>query len=231
MNSKSGLYRIDDVNSFAQSCAAGKYLSLTDTFMQSVAKRISGCKYPDLISFSKVTTFEEFAHLGRFRLKSYMLKKAYMIAELDENGFDEFDDRSSIYAAWYEGQLAATIRLCPSPFESSQFIDAHQLKNFLGEHYESRYLEWSRLLIDHQRAVPRLLPAIVVYAGLQILASGNHRHYFGFSTPVVKRLFSRFLLSGSSLPFTIPRRGEHLYHLIKGDFLEDFLFLANKDFQ
>ncbi|WP_019217318.1 hypothetical protein [Legionella tunisiensis] len=192
MNSQKEYYKSADLHTVSQSAHSGKYLSLTNTTIQSVVTSILGCGHSDMISFCQVKTADEFEYLGRFRLKSYSLKKAYMIAELDENGLDAFDNRSTIYAAWFENEIVATIRLTSAPFESSQLIDSDRLVTFLGENYALHYLEWSRLIITHHSTLPRLLPAIIIYAGLQTIASGHYQHYFGYCTPIIKKLFPVF---------------------------------------
>ncbi|RDI48649.1 hypothetical protein [Aquicella lusitana] len=231
MNMQEMLLEKNEPQSLCHARVARDYPSLTDSFMQSVASTIAGAGKTIPLFFGKLTTNDEWNQLGRFRRANYASKKPYMVAELDEKGLDRFDNSSIIYAAWLRDEMVASIRLCAYPFESCQFIESEKLRHFLGDHYQTQYLEWSRLLVSHTTALPRLLPAIIIYAGMQTLATSDYHHYFGYSTPVVKRLFSRFLLSNGSLEFTIPHRGGHPYHLLKGDFLEDFIHLSKKGFQ
>ncbi|CDZ78425.1 hypothetical protein BN59_02735 [Legionella massiliensis] len=207
-----------------------KTLSLTSDTMESIAKTISGYSDPGMISFSKIKTTEEFELLGRFRLKNYSLKRTYMVAELDKKGLDYLDKSSTSYAAWFEGEMVATVRLTPAPFESPQLFDSDILRDFLGNNYDLRYLEWSRLLIKHHSTSLQLLPALITYAGLFTLASSPYQQYFGYCTPTAKKLFSRFLIVNCHHPFTIQRRRGNIYQLIKGNFLEDFLNLTNHGF-
>lgn len=201
---------------------------LTEPIMQSIAISVSGCSNADMISFSKIKTPEESELLGRFRLQSYSIKNTYMTAEFDKNGFDLLDETSTNYAAWSEGEMIAAIRLTQAPFESSQLFDTDIVINFLGDNYETHYLEWSRLIINHRLVPMQLLPALITYAGLRTLTSTSYRQYFGYCTPVVKKLFSRFLILHSPYPVLIQGRGGKTYQLIKGNFLDDFFNIHNK---
>lgn len=203
--------------------------ALTDDAMQSIALSIVGNDTEGLLQFSRVSTSSELARLGRFRLHHYPSKKSYMLAALNQYGLDHFDEQADIYVATIRNEIVASIRLCQNPFETEQFIHSDVLAAFLGEDYQAKYLEWSRLLVNHQADKPRLLQALIVYAGLNALASGSKHHYFGYSTGLVKRLFRRFKLSDQAHEFVIPERGDHHYYLIKGDFVTDLHHLMNKE--
>ena len=199
-----------------------------EKYIRNKICHISQYKKDDLI-FGKITSKKERDELGVFRLNNYWKKKPYMLNELDQQGFDSYDDQGSIYAAWLNNEMIASIRLCYSPFESNHFLSDTALKNFLGDHYQNEYLEWTRLLIRPNHHIPGLLRALIIYAGIKTLQERHYHKYFGYSTPIVKRLFSRFQLSHQLLEFKIPKRGNQIYTLLKGDFAVDFLNLLKME--
>jgi len=175
-----------------------------------------------------VTSQEDMKLVGSFRLNSYALKKSYMLNSLGADGLDELDDKSMVFAAWANNQIIATVRLCAYPFETSEFVEKKTLYEFLGDNYVDNYLEWSRLLVNPAIKNPRILPSLILYAGTHILETTNYSHYFGYSTPIVRKLFSRFGIASIALNFKIPSRGEHQYYLLKGNFLNSFLHVKKK---
>lgn len=204
------------------------HLLINEGFILKNIHRISKYNGPHL-SFGIVSSDEEWRQLGIFRLQNYNHTKSYMLNEINENGLDQLDDLGTIYAAWLNNEMIASIRLCRYPFESNVLLQDETLKHFLGHGYRDEYLEWTRLLIKPHRLITGLLPAIITYAGMRTLANQSYHKYFGYSTMVVKRLFSRFQLSNQSLAFTIPKRGTHQYTLLKGDFAFDFLNVMKDD--
>lgn len=202
------------------------HLLVDENYILDKMRHISKYNKDDLV-FGKIVSEHDREQLGLFRLKNYQQKKPYMLNELDQYGLDEYDAKSTIYAAWLNHEMIASIRLGRSPFESNCFLPDETLKNFLGANYKNEYLEWTRLLIQPEHRIPGLLPALIIYAGIKTLAQQDYHHYFGYSTLIVKRLFSRFQLSQQSLEFTIPKRGKQTYILLKGDFAFDFLNVLN----
>ncbi len=176
-----------------------------------------------------VTSQEDLEKVGQFRLKAYEFKKPYMVNALDSKGLDILDNSSKVFAAWINNQVVATVRLSHFPFESSDLIDPQILQEFLGQDYQNQYLEWSRLLINPEIKSTALLPSLIYFAGMHILKIDGYPYYFGYSTPIVRKLFSRFGISSRQVNFTIPSRGEHKYYLLKGSFFESFMHLQNKD--
>ncbi len=198
-----------------------KYSALDDEYIMKMAKQVSRYDGNELI-FSQITSNHEWEQLGLFRLKHYAHKNTYMLTELNKHGFDKYDLDSKVYAARFNGNIIATIRLLEYPFETNYFINDDALSQFLGPQYRKEYVEWTRLLIQPNSPVKFILPALLIYAGMKTLTSYLPHKYFGYSTLTVKRLFSRFQLSNEKLTFTIPRRGEQAYTLLKGDFISDF---------
>jgi N-acyl-L-homoserine lactone synthetase len=198
---------------------------LGEAFIQGFAK--SMIKHPQAhwIQFRNIKTPEEWLQLGAFRKRGYQARKPYMVAELHDDGKDSFDAHGLVYSAWWQDEMVASVRLCPHPFESESLMSRVQLESLLGENYQANYLEWTRLLISEKINMPYLLNALIIYAGMQTLATSHYQHYFGYSSLLVRRLFRQFKLSNDNLGFTIPHRGNHQYVLFKGNFLEDFHYL------
>src|SRR3990167_1807919 len=182
---------------------------LHSKFMLSVAKAIATDNDKIPVTFSRLSSKEDWLTLGKFRLENYAIKKSYMVAELNSDGFDNYDRHARVYAAWLNKEIIASIRLCSFPFETLQFVSEKKLARFLGGDYQKHYLEWSRLLINSKVTSHRLLPAIIVYAGMDTLSTTSYSNYFGYSTPLIRRLFSKFQLADDVLEFTIERRGAH----------------------
>lgn len=174
------------------------------------------------IKIVRVTTEKERQDVNELRLKVYGNNLPYMISQLDEAGQDSFDEHSFIFAAWFEDRIVASVRLTPYPYESLSFLSHAQLETFLGAKWKSEFLEWSRLMVDNALIVKGLMRQLIIYAGLHTLKYTSYTHYFGYSRPVVRRLFSGFQLSKEKLIFNIPKRGAHEYELLKGSFIQDY---------
>lgn len=194
--------------------------------MLAIATSIANIKNRE-VRFSIAESDREKQEIGQFRLASYAMTHRYMLNELDERGFDAYDHHGKLYAIWIDGKVNATIRLCEMPFESTNFVSDQQMQAFLGNKYQSNYVEWSRLLINAENKAWRLLPAMLVYAGLHTLATTSYQYYFGYSKPIVKRLFRKFNIENDGMTFPIPHRGEHNYFLLKGNFLNDYQKLSD----
>lgn len=186
-------------------------------------------KIQGTLRFNEVKTPAEWSKVIDLRLKVYQKTNQYMLNEL-VSGTDEYESRSSVYAAWIGDAPVATIRLTPYPFETTKYIEEEKLIQFLGEDYRETYLEWSRLLVDPDNKIMRLMPALIVYAGMQALIKSHYKKYFGFTKPIVRRLMQKFCIAGDTLEFSIPSRENNHYLLLKGDFLTDFWRLAHKGF-
>ena len=75
------------------------------------------------------------------------------------------------------------------------------------------------------------MPAMTIYAGMKVLSETPFQRYFGYSKPLIHRLFKRFLIPEETVEVRIPERFNRKYLLLKGSFLNDFNTLAEKNFQ
>lgn len=174
------------------------------------------------ITFLRVSSENDYQKVLKLRLDVYGNTVQYMLKQIDATGSDEYDKEAYIYAACLNDKVIASTRLRPLPFETTRFLSSDRLKQFLGDETCTHYLEWSRLLFDTNNNVPGITRALTIYAGLDILEHTHYTHYFGYTRPIVRRLFSKFEIHSDTLSFTIPERGEHEYHLLKGSFINDF---------
>ena len=181
------------------------------------------------LRFSEVKTEDEWLKVISLRLKVYGEKNQYMLNELT-SGTDEHESRSSVYAAWLNDIPIATIRLTPYPFETMKYMEENKLVQFLGNDYRDNYLEWSRLLVDPDIKIIRIMPALVVYAGIKAITNSPYKKYFGFTKPIVRKLMRKFCIASDTLEFSIPARDNNKYLLLKGDFSHDFWRLVEKGF-
>lgn len=199
--------------------------TLTHQKIRNIINKILNIPDHDGLRFGKVETTFDWQAVMAFRLKMYDQTVKYMLNELNAQGSDAYDSHSLIFAVWKNDSVIATIRLTHKPFETMQFLSAQQLNKFLGEKW-GNYLEWTRLLIDSSCKIPKLLPALTVYAGLTILATTNYNYYFGYTRPLIRKILSRFQIAEDSMQFSVPNRGEHSYYLLKGNFLNDYNHLV-----
>ncbi|MDC0708886.1 hypothetical protein POL68_10450 [Stigmatella sp. ncwal1] len=176
------------------------------------------------LRFGLVRTPEELAAVGAMRLRVYQAKLPYLLQELSENGLDAYDAHSFIFAIWHGNQVVATIRATRYPYETSKYVPESDLAQWLGKRWNTKYLEWGRLLVETTSGVNRLTPAIITYAAVYLHASTGYRHYFGYTRPHVRSSFGKFQVRTDALTFRIPARGEHSYQLLKGSFLYNVLY-------
>lgn len=205
-------------------------LILNENYINQSALSIIKHATVEGVSFGNIQNDAQWKKLGKFRRHCYQQLKPYMLHELNDQGFDAYDGHGYVYVAWLKGEIIASVRLCQFPFETTRYIQPDILKQFLGPRFQSEYLEWTRLLIHPKIRIPYLLNALIVYAGMQTVYKSSFQKYFGYSTPMVKRLFSRFQISNNTLDFSIPQRGAHIYKLLKGDFVEDCRNFISKKF-
>lgn len=204
---------------------------VTDKIINLACKRLINEKIEDLadVRFSEVKTDQEWNQIFDLRVKVYQSTNPYMLNELTA-GKDSDEERSSVYAVWFKDVPIATIRLTPYPFETLKYVEEKQLGAFLGEDYKENYLEWTRLLVDHDFKIPHVMPALLAYAGMKVLTGSGHQKYLGYTKPIIRRLMKKFNIDSETLEFTIPSRENNRYLLLKGDFYNDFNALANKCF-
>jgi len=175
---------------------------LSDLFAQMIARPHEH----GTLSFDEVHTPAGWEEVKRFRLDQYRMALPYILEELGPDGSDEIDSRSCTFAASWNGEVVATIRLTPHPFETSRYVPENVVAGFLGSRWASDYLEWSRLLVDGKAPVRGLASSLIVYAGLRVLSSTPFRGFFGYATTEVQRVFEKFRVAAHPETFSIPRR-------------------------
>lgn len=187
---------------------------LDDFFLQSLA----GPQEEGQLSFGEVLNQKQWSEVKQFRLECYPKSLPYMSKELGRDGSDDLDAQSCVFEARWKGKVVATTRFTPYPFETSRYVPDEKMVRFLGTKWPSEYLEWSRLLIDKEAPVSRLMPSLLAFAGLSVLSMTPYRCYFGYVAMHKQSVFRKFPLTVDDEPFVIPMRGDHSYTLLKGDF-------------
>ena len=71
----------------------------------------------------------------------------------------------------------------------------------------------------------RLMPALVTYAELRLIAETPYHKYLGYSRAAVRSSLHGFSFAEDSATFTfrIPERGDHDYRLLRGDARRDLM--------
>jgi hypothetical protein len=177
-----------------------------------VASRVNG----QAVRFREVTEAADWRRVRELRLRSYPVSLPYLLATLRPDGSDRYDRHSLVYAAFLGDRAVATIRATPYPYEILNYVREDVVAGYLGRGWRSDYIEWGRLLVDHEFQRLRLTPALITYAGLRLLTLSPYRSYFGYTRPHVRGLVSRFAVEQDTLRFKIPDRGDHEYLITKG---------------
>lgn len=180
------------------------------------------------LEFRQATSKEDLHQVYQFRVQQYAQTLPHMLDELNDEGMDDFDHHSYTFGAWWNDRVVGSIRLTPHPFETPSYVADGHMDEFLGEEWRSQYLEWTRLLVDASAPIRRLMPALMVFAGVHALTRTTYRRYFGYASTKVVRLFRRFAFTESAHRFSIPRRGPHSYVMLKGEFTQSLFHLLEK---
>lgn len=203
--------------------AASRWERYVHAVLEPMANAVVRRPGGERLRFGLVKTPEEFAAVGRMRLKVYREKLPYLLQELSADGLDAYDARSFVFAAWRGAQVVATLRATRYPFETLNYVPEPQLSHWLGDGWSTHSLEWGRLAADTPQGFSRLSPAMFSYAGPYLACLTPYRKCFGYSRPEVHRAFSGFRGEKNPLRFKIPHRGEHEYVLVKTEFVRGSL--------
>ena len=192
-----------------------------DPLIQLVGKAIVRNQSSGNLRFSEVIDDKTWKAVLATRLKVYNKRVSYLLSELDSNGQDELDCNSFVFVAWWNDQVVATVRANLYPYEALKYLDEQQLAHFLGNKWKSEYIEWGRLVVDDSYHLNGIMPGLIRYAGLRLLFFTHYRFYFGYTRSGMRRLLWNFQTSQEDIKFSIPKRGEQIYSLFKGQFASD----------
>lgn len=167
------------------------------------------------ISFQRVG-HAGLAEVGAFRIRHYRdSASAYLLDQLDANGLDDLDASSFVYVARSGGQIVATLRAVPAPFELDHYVPRERLQAAVGGDLD-RYVEVSRMLADPRLAKRGIGSATVGFGGIDLLMNTKYRGYFAYVRLVGDRPETRFPGASTVLKFQIPARGSHEYAVMAG---------------
>ena len=214
--------------SFGRFDQAAAYDQAIQPLSVFVSRSLAAPRATGKLEFRQATSKEDLHQVYQFRVQQYAQTLPYMLNELNDEGTDDFDHHSYTFGAWWNDRVVGSIRLTPHPFETPSHVADGHMAEFLGEEWRGQYLEWTRLLVDASAPIRRLMPALIVFAGIHALTQTPYRHYFGYATTTVARLFRRFEFAESPHQFSIPRRGPHSYVMLKGEFTQSLLHLLEK---
>jgi N-acyl-L-homoserine lactone synthetase len=193
-----------------------------------VSRLLAAPRATGKLAFREATSKEDLHQVYQFRIQQYAQALPYMLGELNDEGVDDFDHHSYTFGAWWNDRVVGSIRLTPHPFETPSYVADEHMAEFLGAKWRSQYLEWTRLLVDASAPIRRLMPALIVFAGIHALTRTTYRRYFGYASTKVARVFRRFAFTESEHRFSIPRRGPHSYVMLKGEFTQSLHHLLDK---
>jgi hypothetical protein len=190
------------------------------SFISQIAERIAAtCAYTYLlcamgrldVRYHVAKDTATFARIGCLRRQVYRTaRSSYLIKELDENGFDAFDQNATSFVAEPRsapGNVFATVRAVHYPFEILQFVS----EEFLGRSLESRNhvrtVEVSRLVSS--RPNKALTNGLLLFGGVYLALHGITRYFAYIALP-----------EGATRPkqgdFTIPNRNAAGYTIVSG---------------
>jgi N-acyl-L-homoserine lactone synthetase len=196
--------------------------------IQFIAKKIVVGDDKRGLSFSIVNSPSKWAQIRQLRLDVYNRKLPYMCDVLGDDGTDIFDSRSVVFGCWYRGQAIATIRFTTGPFEIADFIPENIADMAYPPEQRHKTLEFSRLIVDSNHDLSRVLPGLLIYTGLNISLFTDYDHYIGFTKSSVYNKLQRFMVSSLDAPFSIPSRGKHTYKILHGSFRKDYEHLVDQ---
>ncbi|MBA2672400.1 hypothetical protein [Ramlibacter sp.] len=109
---------------------------------------------------------------------------AYLLAELDANGLDEFDRRATAFIAedrGAAGETFAAIRTLRHPFEVLRFVSPEFLADKLGTRDNARVIEVSRLVSS--RPSRKVTNSLVLFGGVYLALHGVTRYFAYVAVP------------------------------------------------
>ncbi|MCG8417353.1 MAG: hypothetical protein MJE77_05345 [Proteobacteria bacterium] len=199
-----------------------------DLLINTFAGQMLSCDEGPAPRFCVLTSPQDLAELDAFRRRQYQRLLPYMLPTLERDRQEGYDERSWVFAARYNGQIIATARMTPHPFESMDHVAPAAMHSFIGEDLQHTYVEYSRVVVSPDITVHGLMAGMLTYAGLRMLTTTSYRKYFGYASARVAPKFQQFGVDTADFQFTIPSRGDHVYTLVKGDFLHGFQLLVHR---
>lgn len=189
------------------------------------------------LTYSELYQYLLINKVRNLRQQEAILNSPYLLEPAQQEIENELtlDKRSHHFIIFNNGELAASVRLTPAPYETSVLIS-----EFQSQHKFNNYFEFSRLITNSElndKATPAKL--LLIKAGLWCLSETTNMGIFGLCKHKRVRFLSRFGLSPSGSTFSIANRGdgyslmsasrEELLNFFSDQFLsiKPFQYLAN----
>lgn len=192
---------------------------LADTMLHEIIHSV--CE-SDAVYIRQITTPGAYQELCEARLRLYNERSSYFDKLTAPDGTDQHDERSYLFAAYYQDRIIGTVRLTPFPFEVCDYVEPPRLELFLGPGQERNFLEFSRLVIERRCPVNAVARALIIYSGLLTSLLTDFNKYIAVARQQVRRKSFKFNINRSVLPFFIRERGDHEYELMSGCFASEF---------
>lgn len=201
---------------------------VTKHAIRYLAKKSVICSNKEKLIFSIVDTPLKWQQIKQLRLDVYRRDVPYMCEVLNEDGTDSYDSHSVVFGCWYEGKAVATIRFTAAPFEIQNFISYETNRKIFLDNRISNTLEFSRLVVDKNPELQKILPGLLIYTGLTICLFTKYEYYVGFTKSYVYEKLNKFMISSLNDNFVIPARGDHTYRVLQGSFRDDYEHLIDQ---
>lgn len=195
---------------------------ILDRFLAYIARRVIVKSEKGKIEFSIVENIEQWELVKQLRKDVYSKTNGYMLKVLNDDGSDIYDSNSIVFAAWLNKKPIATLRYTVNNFELKELIGESSFHSVVSEDYFNKSLEISRLVVKDCKGIKNILPALLVYSGMNICLYTHFRTYYGYTKRSTFRRLSKFIHVTNEYQFTVEERNQNCYILIKGDFFTDF---------
>ena len=203
---------------------------LVEHLAHGLARGVSRLEPRHALRFGEVTV-SELAVVRSMRRRVYQDSLPALLGELDAHDQDRYDAHSFLFAAWLDDKPIATVRCTTYPYETLRYVAAADLARQLGPAWQRDYIEVGRMAAERAYRDFRLMPALITYAGLRLLAETPYHKYLGYARSRVRDRLRGFSFE-DGFTFRIPERGDHEYALLHGDAWRDLVlalprFVAN----
>lgn len=154
------------------------------------------------------------APIQKFRYEQYQQSSAYLNAYFQESLERKLllDERGLHFYASYNGQVIASLRVTPPPFEMSGL--SNELRDRVEELKD--YVELGRLLVD-DRFRSKGVGKKLLYASAIHLVNQRYQGFIAICREHRRREFLRFGLVQNGPPFEIKTRPGSQYYLLSGN--------------
>lgn len=203
----------EDFNLYKSNQDITSYYQFYDHFVRQFSKNND-------IYIRQITELEDLKQLSEARKRMYSKYDDYLSKLYQGQYFiDELDLNSYLFACFHKGEIVGIQRASLHPYEVSNYISDKRLTEYFGPDYKSRYVEFSRLLVDKHARIRGVSSLLGFVAGSLVSLSKGYENYFTYSKPRLRRKNIDF--DENVLTFKIPERNNSDYQIFKGSLSHD----------